>query len=858
MSKIVLIDGNNLVFRSYYATLYSGASMQTSDGIKTNAVYGFVNMINKIFKEENPTHVLIAFDKGKTFRHEKYDSYKDGRNETPDDLKNQFKIVKELLPLMGIKYMEIDNYEADDIIGTISKMIDASKHEGLIVSSDKDLLQLISDKVTVKLLKSSGHILYDRETFKTDYGFEPINIIDLKAIMGDSSDNIKGVKGIGEKGASKLICEYTTLENVYENIEQIKGATKKKLIDEKKNAFESKELVTIYNYIDLNINLDDLIVKNPKDELEEKFLELEFSSLRFMRSSKKEEKIENIEVISDIFTLNSNSAFYIETIAQNYHVSEIVGVSIYNDTQKIFTDIETFVKSFEKNKDKLCFTYDLKKSIVLLNRFGINLPKTIEDISIIGYLLNYNVKNDVGYLAIAFGIDIEEDNHIYKKCKKIEDVSIYKVKNNSIKKSKFIFDITSTLKEDLKSQNVSSLYEDMELPLVHVLADMEISGITIDKEILKNLELDLKEKVNQLDKNIQDIAGIEFNVASPKQLGEVLFNHLKIDYPKRKKGSYSTDKEVLDKIYYKHEIVPFILDYRMYYKLYTSYAIGLGNYIMDDGKIHTIYNQIQTRTGRLSSNEPNLQTIPIRTDYGKNFRKIFIPSKDNIIISSDYSQIELRIFAHMANAEKLIDAFNNDIDVHTKTASEIYNISIDEVTSNQRRNAKAVNFGILYGISDFGLSRDLKISVYEAKTFIENYFKTFPGIKSYMKNVINQAYQSNITETLYGRKRVIEELSNPNKMIRNMGERMALNTPIQGTSADIIKDAMVKIYDKFNKMNLKSKMILQIHDELIFDVIKDEKEKLVEIINDVMTNIIDLKVSLKIDTNSGKSLYESK
>lgn len=857
MEKVVLIDGNNLMFRSYYATMYSGAAMVTSTGIKTNAIYSFINMINKIVNEERPDKLLIAFDKGKTFRHEEFDFYKDGRKETPDDLKTQFKLIKELLPAMGICHYEIDSYEADDIIGTFSKKFNNNDYECLIVSSDKDLLQLITKNVSVKLLKQTGHILYNEKQFISDYGFEPIKMIDLKAISGDPSDNIKGVKGIGEKGAIKLIMSYNSLEGIYENLDKVSASIKNKLELDRENAFDSKRIVTIYNEVPCAITIDDLNITEGNPELLDKlYRKYEFTS--FLKDSKNStmQKID-ITIADENIKLDEKSAFYIETFEQNYHIATPFAVVISNKNNNYYISFKDFVKAFDNIKDMLNVTYDVKRAIVILNRFNLKL-ELIDDISLMIYLLGYNIKSDISSVSSYFGYDIESENQLLKKYKNVSEIEVDEISNNSIKKSMFIYNTFNDLLTRINKESLESLYKDIELPLADVLSDMEIAGIKIDVPQLNILQEEIKTKLDTLNQEIWDMVGFEFNIASPKQLGEVLFETLEIPNPKKKKTGYSTDKDTLLAIEDLHPVVKKVLEHRLYSKLHTSYASSFGTYILDDGKIHTIYNQVQTRTGRLSSTDPNLQTIPIRSKQGKEFRKIFIASNENSLIASDYSQIELRIFAHVANEEALIEAFRNNEDIHTSTAAKIYDVDIKDVTSEMRGCAKAVNFGILYGISDFGLARDLRIPTYKAKEFINKYFETFPGIKTYMEEVISEAYKTSTVETLYGRKRKIEELESSNYMIRSMGERMVLNTPIQGTSADIIKCAMININKEFKNKNIKSKMILQIHDELVFDCPMDEIDIVSNIVKECMTNVINLNVPLLVETGVGQNLLETK
>lgn len=859
MKKVILVDGNNLLFRSYFATAYTGNTMRNSKGFPTNGLYGLVNMLNKIIREEKPEYMLVAFDKGKTFRHEKYLDYKGGRNETPDDLKRQFSVAKKLVPLMGIKCFEIDNYEADDIIGTYSKMalIDP-EFETTIVSSDKDLLQLINEETEVKLLKQKDYIRMNEETFIDTYGIKPIRMIDLKGLMGDASDNIPGVKGIGEKTALKLLQEYDSLENVYDNIDNIKGATKQKLIDGKESAFMSKDIATIYNEVPVTYSLEELKYDGPDvNGLREMYSDLEFYSFLkdFKEEEKKEEKLEYkiIENIDDL-KLKEKFSAYLEISETNYHNADIYGMSLYDGENAYYVPFEVLKENKNILNGKEIYTYDLKKMIVSLNKYDIDIKNCTFDAMIAGYILNYNVKDDIAYLANTFNCDIT----LFDNFKKEKNMSTEALADLTVKKAKFIYDIKDEFINKMKEEEQLELFSNIEMKLSSVLASMEIEGVRVDTKVLDEMGENINKKLDELTSEIYNYAGEEFNIQSPKQLGEILFEKLEIPYPKKKKTSYSTAREILDKIVDYHPIVEKIIEHRTLNKIYTTYIVGIKNCVKEDGKLHTIYTQTLTRTGRLSSIEPNLQNIPIRYKEGKEIRKAFIPEENSVFLSSDYSQIELRMFAHMSGEQNLIDAFKHHLDIHTKTAMDIYHVSKDEVTKNMRRDAKAVNFGIIYGISSFGLAEDLGVDIKTAKKFLDNYLETFPGIKNYMDKVIKDAYETGYVKTIMNRKRKIDELYNTNHMIKVQGERMALNTPVQGSSADILKKAMIDIYNEFNRLNLKSKMILQVHDELIFNVKNDELEKVKEIVINFMENAYKLNVPLEVDIEIGKNWYDAK
>lgn len=845
MKKVVLVDGNNLMFRSYFATLYSGSTLRNKKGFPTNAIYGFVNMINKIISEEKPMYMAVAFDIGKTFRHEKYDYYKGKRDNTPDELKEQFPIAKQILTAMNIKYFELQGYEADDIIGTFSKKCEQDDDfKALIVSSDKDLLQLITDQTEVKLLKTKDYIRMDYKTFYDTYGIEPIKMIDLKALMGDASDNIPGVKGIGEKTALKLLTTYGSLSSIYEHIDEIKGSVKDKLIQDKDNAYMSYDIATIYKDVPLNVELEELAyIPKDKNELYKIYNELEFYSL-IKESNNKEENSNNIENINYINKskqeINDDIiSLYIDLDNNNYHNANILGFAIYNNS------ISSYIP-YTKDTDlsflnKKIYTYDYKRLYVSLKKNNLTIPTCLFDTMIGAYLVNYNIKDDISYLAKQMGYEIDNSSK----------------ENSEIDKAKFVYDTYNTLMDMMQKENVMTLYNDIEFPLVTVLAKMEMNGIKVEKEVLFEMKDEILKRIEEVSQIIYNMAGVEFNISSPKQLGDILFEKLGLPHAKKNKTGYSTDISVLEKLR-DYPIVEYIIEYRTLYKLYTTYIEGILNSISSDGKIHTIYTQTVARTGRLSSIEPNLQNIPIRYELGRLIRKAFVPLDNSILMSCDYSQIELRVFAHLSKVPELVMAFVNDMDIHTKTAMDIFHVKEEEVTKDMRRKAKAVNFGILYGISSYGLSEDLNIKPKEAKEFINKYFETYPGVKEYMDKEIEEAKKNGYVKTIMNRKRIIEELHSSNHVVRSMGERMALNTPIQGSSADILKMAMIKIDKYFEDNNIKSTMLLQVHDELIFNVIKEEEEEVRKIVSNIMENIIKLDVPLKVSIEEGNNWYEAK
>jgi len=854
MEKVVLIDGNNLIFRSYYATAYRGELLTNSKGLPTNAIYAYVQMLIKIIAEEKPTHIMVAFDKGKTFRHESYDDYKGGRNETPSELKQQIPYAKQITRAMGITVEELENYEADDIIGTYSKKIET---EVLLVSSDRDLLQLISPNVKMKLLKMKDFIYYDEKSFYEDYGIKPIEVIDLKALMGDSSDNIKGVTGIGEKTALKLIKEYHTIDNLYKNIDNLKGKIKENLLNDKESAYKSLELATIYLNVPIEVNLEKIVYKgSDEEELNSLLKELEFTSLfNKMKMKKNEEKLE-IEIIEDTnFSLNEDYSLYLLSSNLSYFKSKTLGVAISTKDKNYFIKTEYFNnKIFNNNFNK--YTYDVKRVDVALSLLNFNNNINFDNY-IAYYLLNEKITEDIAFIMNNKGYDVKLNEDIFKKDKiLIEEENLI---NDACKKARFIYEEKNRLIEEIDKNDLHYLYYDIELKLALILANMEKEGILVDKSYLDNLEIEIRAKLKDLEEKIYAISEEEFNISSPKQLGVILFEKLNIPYPKKSKNSnYSTDKEVLDKIRIFNPIVSLVEEYRMLSKLNSNYVVGLKEQIMSDNKIHTIYNQCLTRTGRLSSKDPNLQNIPNHDEYGRLIRKCFISQEGYTFLSSDYSQIELRLFAEFSNVDSLKEAFINNEDIHRFTAAKIFNKDIKDVTKEERSKAKAVNFGIIYGISSFGLANDLSINVNDAKDFIDKYMEKFHGIKEYMKKEVEDAKKLGYVKTIMNRKRLIDEIKSSNYMIRMQGERMALNTPIQGSGSDILKKAMIDIDTEFKNKNIKSKMLLQIHDELVFEVKEEEIEIVKEIVKEKMENAFKLSVPLIVDINLGKDLYEAK
>lgn len=854
--RAILIDGNNLLFRSYYATAYNGNLMKNSKGFPTNALFGFVNMLNKIINEEKPEYIMVAFDTGHNFRKDLCDTYKDGRIETPNDLKIQFPEAKKICTLLGIKYIECDNYEADDIIGTFARMADEDKnYNATIISSDKDLLQLISDEVDVKLLKQKDYILMNEQTFFEHYGIKPIRMIDLKALMGDPSDNIPGVKGIGEKTALSLLVKYDTLENLYNHLDELTPKTKEKLLNDKESAFFSYKLATIYKTIDFDYTFESIKYNKPDiTGLIEKYRELEFNSFLKNLSVNNEENNNETpyEIVKTKINIEGIKSLYIELDDTNYHKANFIGASIYDGKKAYYFDLPSLLLNSDLLKD-ITATFDNKKNIVFLNRYNIDINDPF-DIFIAAYLLEYNVKDDIAYLSAAFNKNIAFYDQIVSKKNILTPESI---RNSIVCKAKFIYETYQEFKDKLVTEELDNLYIDIEGPLIHILANMEINGISVKTDVIDKLKNELNEKIVLLENKIHEEAGMDFNIGSHKQMGDVLYNKLML--PKGKgKNAMSTSHEVLIKLRHLNPIIDDILDYRALTKLVSTYLETFNSYVMEDGKIHTIYKQTGTRTGRLSSVEPNLQNIPVRSEEGKQIRKAFIPSENSYLLSSDYSQIELRVLAHISNSRSLKNAFINGEDIHTHVASDIFDVPESEVTKNMRRTAKAVIFGIVYGISGYGLGENLDISPNEAKKYIEKYLTLYPEVNEYMTEIVKKAKETSSVRTLLNRKRTIDELNNTNYMIRQMGERIALNTPIQGTAADILKLAMIRIDEKLKEDNLKTKMLLQVHDELIFDVPDDELNIVIDIVREIMENVYKLSVPLKVEIDYGRDWYEAK
>ena len=873
MDKIILLDGNSLSYRAFYAM----PALQNKSGLYTNSVYGFTLMLERMLEDIKPKYALVAFDKGKqTFRHKTYQDYKGTRDKTPSELVEQFGYVRELLDSYGIKYEEHFDYEADDIIGSYAKLAEKAGLEVIIISGDKDLTQLASDNITIYYTKRGVTEVdhYTPEFINEKYGLSPEQIIDMKGLMGDKSDNIPGIAGIGEKTAIKLLAEYKTVENVLDNIDNISGKKlKERLAEGKEDALLSKELATIFTEVPVENKLEDLTFSENRSKKKELFEKLEFVS--FLKKlaenddidvdGKEEKELEIINADEKTELSFENSSLHIECFTEDYHNSDVVNIAVYKDENVyIFSEDNFFENKFVRNyleSDAEKVVYDYKKILYIAKRNGISdMVGNVFDVKIAAYLLDVTVKTELDKIVFnTLGNIIKSEEEIYGKGVKRTlptNEILYPYLAQVVKS---IFDLKEIQSARLKEENMDSLYKNIEVKVARVLANMEYEGIHVSKKALEDMSDELDERIKILEASIHTLAGSEFNIASPKQLGVVLFENLGLPPVKKTKTGYSTSVEVLEQLQHSHEIIPLIMEYRVLTKLNSTYAKGLVKDITRKGKIHTRYEQTLTQTGRLSSVNPNLQNIPTRIEEGKKIRKAFIPaSDDRVILSIDYSQIELRVLAHMAQDKGMIDAFTHDLDIHTKTASEVNGVSLDEVTPTMRREAKAVNFGIVYGISDFGLSNNLGITRKRAKEFIDKYLETFSGVNKYMTDIVEFAKEHGYVETLYNRRRALPEINAKNKIVASLNARLAMNTPIQGTAADIIKLAMINAFDYIEKTKVDAKLLLQVHDELIFDVNKDVVDEFTIEMVKIMEEAVELDVKLKAEASSGSSWYDTK
>lgn len=877
---LVIIDGNSIINRAFYAL----PEMSNKEGLKTNAIYGFTNMLLKIIDTYNPTHISVAFDrKAPTFRHIEFKEYKAGRKKMPDELREQFEPLKDLLDKFNIHRLEIDGYEADDIIGTVSKIAEDNGFKVYIVTGDKDAIQLASNKTTTLITKKGvGEVEeYDYDSVIEKYEMTPTQFIDLKGLMGDKSDNIPGVPGIGEKTGIKLIKEFSSIEGIFDNIDSIKGSTKKKLEENKELAIMSKKLATIIRDVPVEFNLEELEYGNynTKDILDV-FKYLGFTSLipRIGSLDESEDivneanvEISKLEDIDEFINkVKENNELIIKTVTREGNILDkrIKYIFLSVDGKKIYYVEENSIHKLEyiftSNEIKK-LGYNLKDDYIALKPYGIKLENIYFDITIAEYLIDSMSSTSYECSAIAMKYltkKVKTKEELLGKgvkAKKYQDLDFEELSSHISQIIYTVKNVMPIMEENLKESNMDGLLYHVEMPLVEVLADMEYEGVKVDKEKLNELGSQFKEIIKKLESEIYEISGEEFNINSPKQLGVILFEKLGLPVIKKTKTGYSTNAEVLDKLKDQSPIIDKIIEYRQIVKLNSTYVEGLLSIINPiDGRIHSSFNQTITTTGRISSTEPNLQNIPVKLEMGRNIRKVFISDKGCKLVDADYSQVELRVLAHMSQDETMIDAFKHNEDIHTKTASQVFNVSMDEVTSKQRSDAKAVNFGIVYGKSDFGLSEDLNIPVKQAKEYIENYFNKYNKIKEFMDNIIDDASSNGYVTTILNRRRYIPEIKSSNFMLRNAGKRAAMNAPIQGSAADIIKIAMINVYKKLEENNLKSKLILQVHDELIVEAVDSEIDIVKKIVKDEMENAVCLDVNLDVDLNIGDSWYDTK
>ncbi|HFI0789501.1 TPA: DNA polymerase I [Streptococcus suis] len=875
-NKLLLIDGSSVAFRAFFALYQQIDRFKSPTGLHTNAIYGFHLMLDHMMKRIEPTHILVAFDAGKTtFRTEMFADYKAGRAKTPDEFREQFPFIRQMLDAMGIKHYELSQYEADDIIGTLDKMAERTDipFDVTIVSGDKDLIQLTDENTVVEISKK-GVAEFEEFTpahLMEKMGITPTQFIDLKALMGDKSDNIPGVTKIGEKTGLKLLTEFGSLEGIYEHIDSMKASKmKENLIADKEKAFLSRTLATIDTQAPIEIGLDDIVYQGPRiEELGQFYDDMGFKQLRAQlgTTNTQEEEVLDFQIVSEVSSamFRKDQFFYFEILGENYHREEVVGLA-WGDKDGIYVggpellDSPVLKDFLEHQPIK---TYDFKRGKVLLARKGIDLLPATFDSRLAKYLLSTVDDNALTTIAHLYGqTSLIPDEAIYGKGAKLALPERDVFFPHLARKVQVLLETEAPMLAKLEENQQSDLLFEMELPLANVLAKMEIAGIKVKVETLKAMQAENEVLIEQLTKEIYELAGQEFNINSPKQLGTILFEDmgLPLEYTKKTKTGYSTAVDVLERLAPIAPVVSKILDYRQITKLQSTYVIGLQDAILEDGKIHTRYVQDLTQTGRLSSTDPNLQNIPVRLEQGRLIRKAFVPSLENsVLLASDYSQIELRVLAHISQDQHLIEAFQQGADIHTSTAMRVFGIEkAEDVTPNDRRNAKAVNFGVVYGISDFGLSNNLGISRKEAKNYIDTYFERFPGIKDYMETIVREARDKGYVETLYKRRRELPDINSRNFNVRNFAERTAINSPIQGSAADILKVAMINLDKALTEAGLSTRMLLQVHDEIVLEVPMAELETVKAMVKETMESAIQLSVPLIADENEGETWYEAK
>ncbi len=868
MDRIILIDGNSLLYRAYFATAAMGNLMMNKDGVPTNAVYGFSNMMESLLRQE-PKYIMVAFDYGKkTFRNDLFDVYKDNRSAAPDELVVQFSMVREYLEAHGVAFQEVEGYEGDDVIGTVATKLAQEGIQVDIVTSDKDMLQLIDENVHIHLTKKGVNNIkvMDVAAFKEEYGLMPDRMRDIKGLMGDKADNIPGIPGVGEKTALKLLHQYDTIENLVANTHELKGKLKEKVENNTDIALLSKKIATIITDVPIEIDMDAYEYTGyDYDKLAAFYKRYDMNSLLKKMGVKQTTKPETFdyEVVSSMPTGLKSFALAVAIYDGNYHKSPVLGFGLIEDDKAYYISYQDAVNDagFKKllaDENVKKTVYDKKKVKLALRWNGLEINGIDFDLQLAAYILNPATKDEIKHVVDQYAdLPLDYDENVYGKGAKKHIPEDPILARHLCMQAKGIKEVRKAVVKDLEKAEQYDLYQDIEMPVSDILAEMEFQGALVDKKVLDELGDEFNTRVAELTNQIYELVGHEFKISSPKQLGTVLFEELGLKAIKKTKTGYSTNASVLEMLMDKHPIIELIVEYRRLTKLVSTYIVGLKDQIFSDGKIHTIYNQALTQTGRLSSTDPNLQNIPIRTKEGKMIRKAFIPAND-YLVSYDYSQIELRVLAHLANVEPLIKAFNDDQDIHRYTASEVFNTPYEQVTKAQRQNAKAVNFGIIYGISDYGLANQLNVSRKEAKQYIESYFDKYPQIQTYMDENIASCRELGYVTTICNRKRYIPEIKEKNKVRQSLGERLAMNSPIQGSAADILKLAMIKVDQSFRKHNLKSKLILQVHDELIFDVHKDELELVEALAIKGMKEAYQLKVELKVDGSHAKNWYDLK
>ena len=881
--RLIIIDGNSIINRAFYAL----PDMTNSEGLHTNAVYGFTRMLFKIIDDYKPTHISVAFDKkAPTFRHKEYADYKAGRKKMPDELGQQLQPLKELLDTFNIHRMEMAGYEADDLIGTVAKMGEDNDFEVYIVTGDKDAIQLASNKTTTLITKKGvGEVEeYNYDSVVERYEMTPTQFIDLKGLMGDKSDNIPGVPGIGEKTGIKLIKEFSSIENIIENIDQLKGSVKKKIEENKEQAIFSKKLATIIRDVPIEISLDELSYGDyDKKAVIEEFKKFGFTTLikqvlamdDIEGESTVEEKIElKISHLDNVLEfkkeVEKTNKLFIKTVSEVGNILEqnLMYVFLSADGENIYyiNDEELeLIKDIISNEEIKKIGYNLKDDYLAFKPYNIEINNMFFDIAIGEYLIDSKSStsyecSDIAMKYLTKKIKSQEEL-LGKgaKAKKFSDLSLEELSTYFGEILNTVYNVYPMMEKTFKDMDMEYLFYDVEMPLVEVLGSMEYCGMAVDKNQLNELGNKFKEIISNLEEEIFSLAGEKFNINSPKQLGVILFEKLELPVIKKTKTGYSTSADVLEKLRDKHEIIDKITEYRQIVKLNSTYVEGLLGIINPiSGRIHSSFNQTITTTGRISSTEPNLQNIPVKTEMGREIRKVFIADEHSKLVDADYSQVELRVLAHMSGDEHMIEAFQNDIDIHSKTASQIFGVDVNDVSSKQRSEAKAINFGIVYGKTDFGLSQDLNIPVPQAKAYIESYFANYDKIKVFMDDAIKNATDNGYALTIFNRRRYIPEINSSNFMVRNQGKRFAMNAPIQGSAADIIKIAMVNVFTRLKDENLKSRLILQVHDELIVEAVEEELDKVCNIVKEEMESAVNLQVHLDVDLNVGDSWFETK